>query len=98
MLGKFTPEIRLLVDHIKLGKCFSTAFSSFTEFVFFLFFFYFFFLQCSNAKCINSSKIQTNDLSFMKFGMGVHLDNIRVGPKNQGHGSKVKVARFKNVI
>ncbi len=34
----------------------------------------------------------------MKFDMGVYLDNTRVDPKNQGHRSKGKVARFNNVI
>ncbi len=34
----------------------------------------------------------------MKFGTGVHLDDTGVGPKNQGHRSKIKVARIKNVI
>ncbi len=34
----------------------------------------------------------------MKFGTGVYLDNTRVDPENQGHRSKVKVARSQNVM
>ena len=34
----------------------------------------------------------------MKFGVGMYVDALWVGLEGQGHGSKVKVTRSKNVI
>ena len=35
---------------------------------------------------------------FLKFGQDMHMDDLEVDPEGQGHRSKVKVTRSKNVI
>ena len=35
---------------------------------------------------------------FLKFGQDMHMDDLEVDPEGQGHRSKVKVIRSKNVI
>ena len=67
---------------------------SFTWFVIFFFFLF----QCSNRLRFQPYKSKTNGPRVTKFGTLVYLGNVQVDLEYQGHRSKVKVRRSKNVF
>ncbi len=69
-----------------------------SRFVYFLFFVFCFLFQCSNRQWFQCRKSKTNGLRVTKFGTGVDLHDVWANLEFQGHRSKVRVRRSKNVF